>query len=186
MARSVPTCVLFDVGTTSADLIPIVNGQVVAQGRTDPERLLSGELVYTGALRTPAEAVAPTGSPLGWKRGCLRRWLCADRRRPPLAGESEPRGLYLSYSRTADPPPASLRASVWRESFAPTARCSTTPRSMPLLAPLRMLRSGPWLRRSDAFWSAGPSITAAVVAGLGDFIAAEAAETCGPRHRATG
>src|SRR5215210_2488515 len=58
VARSVPTCVLIDIGTTSADLIPIVNGHVVAQGRTDPERLLSGELVYTGALRTPAEAIA--------------------------------------------------------------------------------------------------------------------------------
>ena len=59
VARSVPTCILIDVGTTSADLIPIVNGQVVVQGHTDPERLLSGELVYTGALRTPLEAVAP-------------------------------------------------------------------------------------------------------------------------------
>ena len=59
VARSVPTCILLDIGTTSADLIPIVNGQVVVQGHTDPERLLSGELVYTGALRTPAEAVAP-------------------------------------------------------------------------------------------------------------------------------
>ena len=58
VARSVPTCVVIDIGTTSADLIPIVNGTVVAQGRTDPERLLTGELVYTGALRTPAEAIA--------------------------------------------------------------------------------------------------------------------------------
>ena len=58
VARSIPSCVLVDIGTTSADLIPIVEGRVVAQGRTDPERLLSGELVYTGALRTPAEAVA--------------------------------------------------------------------------------------------------------------------------------
>ena len=29
-----------------------------AEGNTDPDRLLSGELVYTGALRTPVEAVA--------------------------------------------------------------------------------------------------------------------------------
>ena len=58
VARSTPTCVLIDMGTTSTDLTPIVDGRVVAQGRTDPERLLSGELVYTGALRTPVEAVA--------------------------------------------------------------------------------------------------------------------------------
>ena len=58
VARSIPSCVLLDIGTTSADLIPIVDGRVAAQGHTDPERLLSGELVYTGAVRTPAEAVA--------------------------------------------------------------------------------------------------------------------------------
>jgi probable H4MPT-linked C1 transfer pathway protein len=53
-----PTCVLIDTGTTTTDLIPIVDGTVSAQGRTDPERLGSGELVYTGVLRTPVEAVA--------------------------------------------------------------------------------------------------------------------------------
>jgi probable H4MPT-linked C1 transfer pathway protein len=59
VARTVPTCVLIDIGTTSADLIPIIDGSVTAEGHTDPERLLSGELVYSGALRTPAEAVTP-------------------------------------------------------------------------------------------------------------------------------
>ena len=58
VSRSTPTCVLVDIGTTSTDIIPIVDGRIVAQGRTDPERLLSGELVYTGALRTPVEALA--------------------------------------------------------------------------------------------------------------------------------
>jgi probable H4MPT-linked C1 transfer pathway protein len=48
---------LIDVGTTTTDVIPIVDGQVVAVGWTDPERLASGELVYTGAVRTPVEAI---------------------------------------------------------------------------------------------------------------------------------
>ena len=48
---------LIDVGTTTADVIPIVGGQVAATGSTDPDRLASGELVYTGALRTPTEAI---------------------------------------------------------------------------------------------------------------------------------
>src|SRR5215210_8159305 len=58
LARIVPTCLLIDIGTTSTDLIPISDGKVVAEGQTDPERLLAGELVYSGALRTPVEAVA--------------------------------------------------------------------------------------------------------------------------------
>ena len=48
---------LIDMGTTTTDLIPLVDGVVAATGRTDPARLASGELVYTGAVRTPAEAM---------------------------------------------------------------------------------------------------------------------------------
>jgi probable H4MPT-linked C1 transfer pathway protein len=51
------TALLIDVGTTTTDIIPIVDGKVVAAGQTDPDRLASGELVYTGALRTPVEAI---------------------------------------------------------------------------------------------------------------------------------
>jgi probable H4MPT-linked C1 transfer pathway protein len=58
VARDHPDSLLIDVGTTTTDIIPIVGGRVAAQGRTDPGRLASGELVYTGALRTPAEAIA--------------------------------------------------------------------------------------------------------------------------------
>ncbi|HEX6535754.1 MAG TPA: hydantoinase/oxoprolinase family protein [Gemmatimonadaceae bacterium] len=50
-------CVLVDVGTTTCDVIPIAGGGVAALGRNDPERLLSGELVYLGAVRTPVEAI---------------------------------------------------------------------------------------------------------------------------------
>jgi probable H4MPT-linked C1 transfer pathway protein len=53
-----PDALLIDVGTTTTDIVPIVGGSVAAHGRTDPERLATGELVYTGALRTPAEAIA--------------------------------------------------------------------------------------------------------------------------------
>ena len=52
-----PDAILIDVGTTTTDIIPIVGGAVAATGRTDPDRLASGELVYTGALRTPVEAL---------------------------------------------------------------------------------------------------------------------------------
>jgi probable H4MPT-linked C1 transfer pathway protein len=57
VATLVRTCVLIDIGTTTTDLIPIVGGEVSAQGRTDLDRLGTGELVYTGVLRTPVEAV---------------------------------------------------------------------------------------------------------------------------------
>ncbi len=53
-----PDALLIDIGTTSTDIIAIVAGEVRAEGLTDPDRLASGELVYTGALRTPVEAMA--------------------------------------------------------------------------------------------------------------------------------
>ena len=44
---------LIDIGSTTSDLIPLVNGLPEPTGRTDVERLQSGELVYSGVRRTP-------------------------------------------------------------------------------------------------------------------------------------
>jgi (4-(4-[2-(gamma-L-glutamylamino)ethyl]phenoxymethyl)furan-2-yl)methanamine synthase len=57
VARHHPDALLIDIGTTTADLIPIVGGRIVASGLTDPQRLASHELVYSGAVRTPVEAI---------------------------------------------------------------------------------------------------------------------------------
>ena len=57
VASLVSDAILIDVGTTTTDIIPIVAGRVAAIGRTDPGRLLSGELLYLGAVRTPIEAI---------------------------------------------------------------------------------------------------------------------------------
>jgi len=64
VARDHSNAILLDTGTTTTDIIPIADGRVAAAGYTDPARLASGELVYTGALRTPVEAIA-THVPLG-------------------------------------------------------------------------------------------------------------------------
>jgi probable H4MPT-linked C1 transfer pathway protein len=44
---------LIDLGSTTADIVPLVDGGVAAAGRTDLERLACRELVYTGVERTP-------------------------------------------------------------------------------------------------------------------------------------
>ncbi|QDU64181.1 Hydantoinase/oxoprolinase [Planctomycetes bacterium Pan216] len=44
---------LVDIGSTTTDLIPLRDGTPVPTGRCDPDRLASGELVYTGVSRTP-------------------------------------------------------------------------------------------------------------------------------------
>ena len=60
VARTFPDALFIDVGSTTTDIVPIAGGRVIARGRTDPARLMRGELVYTGALRTPACAIART------------------------------------------------------------------------------------------------------------------------------
>ena len=47
------TGLLIDVGSTTTDVIPLVDGQVAARGRNDTERLMSQELLYRGVGRTP-------------------------------------------------------------------------------------------------------------------------------------
>lgn len=49
--------ILIDVGSTTSDVIPLADGFPVPSGRTDVERLLCGELVYTGIRRTPLCAI---------------------------------------------------------------------------------------------------------------------------------
>ncbi len=56
-AGQCPNCLLVDVGSTTTDILPIVNGKVCVVGRTDPDRLCAGELVFTGALRTNLAAI---------------------------------------------------------------------------------------------------------------------------------
>jgi probable H4MPT-linked C1 transfer pathway protein len=59
VAEACGDAMMIDVGSTTADVIPIADGRVTAQGRTDLDRLLAGELVYTGVLRTTLAAIAP-------------------------------------------------------------------------------------------------------------------------------
>jgi (4-(4-[2-(gamma-L-glutamylamino)ethyl]phenoxymethyl)furan-2-yl)methanamine synthase len=48
---------LIDIGSTTTDIVPLQDGRPVPKGRTDPERLRSGELVYSGVRRTPLCAI---------------------------------------------------------------------------------------------------------------------------------
>ncbi|HEX6619923.1 MAG TPA: hydantoinase/oxoprolinase family protein [Solirubrobacteraceae bacterium] len=59
VAGAHPDALLIDVGSTTADIVPITGGRVAATGHNDLERLLAGELVYTGVLRTNLAAIAP-------------------------------------------------------------------------------------------------------------------------------
>ena len=178
VGRELPDCLLVDIGTTSTDIIPITGGEPASVGRTDPERLLSGELVYTGALRTPVEAVART-VPL-WGGHC------------PLAAErfAVMGDVYLWVGAldsadygvtTPDGRPATREFAGERLARAVCADAEmldeeavgTIARAL-AEAQLESVMGG--MRR---VLTRHPHLHRAVVAGLGDFIAAEAARRIG-------
>lgn len=50
-------CIMIDTGSTTTDIIPVKEGKACAEGRSDLQRLGTGELVYSGILRTNVAAM---------------------------------------------------------------------------------------------------------------------------------
>lgn len=56
-AKKYKNGILVDIGSTTTDIIRVNDGKITNTGRTDIERLRSGELIYTGILRTNIAAI---------------------------------------------------------------------------------------------------------------------------------
>lgn len=57
ISQKIKNCIIIDVGSTSTSIIPINNGKISNKGNTDFEKLMVGELVYTGLIRTNIAAI---------------------------------------------------------------------------------------------------------------------------------
>jgi len=178
VARLVPDCLLIDVGSTTTDIVAIAGGVPQAAGMNDTERLREGELVYTGALRTPTEAIAATVPLRGQATGVSAEGFA-------LAGD----------------------VHLWRGELAPEDYSVPTPDGRPatrafagerlarvVCADREMLDDDGVNAIADALWDAQatrireavvrararqPALRHAVVTGLGAFLAAEAARRAG-------
>lgn len=58
VARHIDAGVLLDIGSTTTDVILLEGREVRCVGQDDASRLASGELLYTGVVRTPLMAVS--------------------------------------------------------------------------------------------------------------------------------
>jgi probable H4MPT-linked C1 transfer pathway protein len=178
VASTIPDAILVDVGSTTTDIIPIAGGACVALGRTDPDRLRSGELLYTGALRTPVEAVVrqvPVGagaaavSAEGFAlTGDVHLWLgrlgAEDYTVPTPDGRPPSRefaGERLARVVCAD------REMLAERDIDCLAQAVAEAQLEDLVGAIGRVRSR------------HPGLGTAVVAGLGDFIAADAARRAG-------
>ena len=56
-AQNVKDAVFVDMGSTTTDILHIENNKLVLNGKTDFDRLVSGELVYTGVVRSCVNTV---------------------------------------------------------------------------------------------------------------------------------
>jgi (4-(4-[2-(gamma-L-glutamylamino)ethyl]phenoxymethyl)furan-2-yl)methanamine synthase len=175
VAHLVPDCILIDIGTTTTDLIPIRNGAVAALGRTDPERLRAGELVYSGVLRTPVEAFARRAPFSGGTAGLSAEGFA-------LSGDVY---LWLGKLRGEDYtcPTPDRRPATRQYAGERLARVICADRDMlddaaldeiaGALAEAQLLAISAALR---GIQSRHPRLDTAVVTGLGEFLGKEAAE----------
>ncbi len=175
-----PDALLIDVGSTTTDVIPIVAGRPAAIGRTDPERLRSGELVYSGAVRTPAEAIASEVLIAGATSGVSAEGFA-------LAGDVHLwRGDLAPEDYGVTPPdgrPATRAYAAERlarvicadRDMLADADISAIADSLAEAQVERIAASIATVLRSH------PALPHAVVTGLGDFVAARAAQRAGLR-----
>ena len=182
VALAVGTALIVDIGTTTTDVIPVVDGTVQAAGWNDPDRLRSGELLYLGAVRTPVEAIAHDVPLAGGDAGVSAEAfaLAADvylwRGELPASAYTTP---------TPDGRPASREAAGER-----LARVVCADRELldehaidqiaDAIAARQSQRTAATIARVLA---RHPSIDTAVVMGVGEFIAAGAATQVGLRVR---
>jgi probable H4MPT-linked C1 transfer pathway protein len=178
VSRTHPDALLVDIGTTTTDIIPIVGGLVVAEGRTDPDRLASGELLYTGAMRTPVEALAAEVSVQGRHYTLAAEGFATSADVHLWRGDLMPGDVT---GRTADGRPATRACAGDR-----LARALCADRELmdddAVSALADALASGQTARVAAAIGRVivrHPSIRRAVVAGSGAFIAARAARAAG-------
>lgn len=64
-----------DVGSTTTDILLLENYQVQAQGYSDYQRLVSGELLYTGIIRTAVMAIAQRAIFNGQNMGLMAEYF---------------------------------------------------------------------------------------------------------------
>ncbi|MEI8573359.1 H4MPT-linked C1 transfer pathway protein [Methylomonas sp. LW13] len=75
VAKRQPNALFVDIGSTTTDILLVENHQLKVQGFTDYQRLVSGELVYTGIVRTAVMAIAQEAEFNGQSMGLMAEYF---------------------------------------------------------------------------------------------------------------
>jgi probable H4MPT-linked C1 transfer pathway protein len=90
VASRVSDALLVDIGSTTTDIVPIIAGRVAARGCNDATRLVSGELVYQGVVRTPLCGVSHRIVFRGEQVNVMNEWFATTADVYRLTGELWP------------------------------------------------------------------------------------------------
>lgn len=74
-AQKISNGLFVDIGSTTTDILLLGDSQVLAEGVSDYQRLLSQELIYTGIVRTAVMAVAQTTLDKGREIGLMAEYF---------------------------------------------------------------------------------------------------------------
>jgi probable H4MPT-linked C1 transfer pathway protein len=168
--------VVFDVGSTTTDIVPLVDGLPCPTGRTDFDRLRTGELVYSGVRRTPACALAETGEVMAELFATAFDVYLALGQLP-----EEPHNL-----ATADGRPATQRFAMARLARMLGADASTLGEPMIREFAERIADRQRWLIRAawDRVVARLPGPVATVIAaGSGEFLATAITRAAAPQAK---
>ncbi len=186
VARSLPDAILVDCGGTTTDVIPIAAGAVAARGRTDLERLLESELVYTGALRTNVAAVV-SRVPIGGRPCPVSSELFAITADAHLLRRSvTPEQCTCTFPDGRGASPDEVRARLARVVCADPEQLA--PDDLEAIAgAVEEAQVAAIAASLDRIAARVPARAPAVAVGVGAFLARAAAERCGlPVHVDTG
>ena len=110
-AKELKNGLFIDIGSTTSDILVLSDYQVQALGMTDYERLVSGELVYTGIVRTAVMAVTSSVYFCGQSMGLMAEYFATMADVYRLTGELKE---YHDQTETADGAEKTIIASARR------------------------------------------------------------------------
>jgi probable H4MPT-linked C1 transfer pathway protein len=86
-ARKAGSGLFVDIGSTTTDILLLERGRVAAEGYSDYDRLASGELLYTGIVRTAVMALAESIEDQGREVGLMAEYFATAADVYRLTGE---------------------------------------------------------------------------------------------------
>ncbi|ACC75531.1 hydantoinase/oxoprolinase family protein [Paraburkholderia phymatum] len=169
--------VLIDIGSTTTDIVPIVDARVAARGDSDASRLVTGELAYHGVVRTPLCGIAHRIAFRGETASVMNEWFATSADIYRVTGELWPPH---DQQASADNGPKTVAASCARlaRTIGRDARDATEDEWRAFAHAWRNAQLRAIAASVEQVWEAHPSLAGAPVvgAGCGRFLAAAVAE----------